>query len=217
MVVQIKIAIVDDDQEFLKTITKYLSKSIDMLVISTATTKEQALKLPEIYDLDIMLMDINLTENKCDGILIANQILAKYLKKPKLIMLTNYNDKELIQNSFLAGAFYYVLKTSFKSLPDTIRNIHNNDSPINTIIQDYSNLVKDNILKSKFMLSDTEIVIYKLAEKGDSQSGILKKLYICESTYKKHVNNILKKIKATSIKRAVDIFQKTLFDKDIDK
>jgi len=214
---KINVAIVDDNQEFLRSMMRYLGLSKDILVVGTATTKEEALKLPEIYNIDIMLMDINISENKCDGILAANQILTNYLQKPKIIMLTDHNNKDLVQRSFLAGAVYYVLKTDFKSLPNTIRHIYNNDFPVGSVLKDCSDLMKDKVLKSEFLLSDTEIVIYKLVENGNSQSKIVRELYISESTYKKHVNHILRKIKATSIKKAIDKYKEIFFTKELDK
>ena len=214
---KISVAIVDDNQEFLRSMMRFLGLSKDISVVATATTKEEALKLSEIYNIDIMLMDINLSENKCDGILAANQILTNYLQKPKIIMLTDHNNNDLVQRSFLAGAVYFVLKTNFKSLPNTIRHIYNNDFPVGAVLKDYCDLMKNKILKSKFLLSDTEIVIYNLVEKGNAQSEIIRELYISESTYKKHVNHILRKIKATSIKKAIDKYKEIFFTKGLDK
>ncbi|WP_229535636.1 response regulator [Pelosinus baikalensis] len=205
---RINVAIIDTNQEFISRLTRYLDSSKDILVVSTVTKKSQALKLPEIYDIDIMLIDINLGEKGCEGISVANEIVTSYFQKPKLIMLTNYNDEELVRKSFIAGAVYYILKSNYKMLPVIIRQIHNNDFPIESVIRDYADLMKDKILKSKFLLSDSEIAIYKLAEKGGKKSKIIEDLYISESTYKKHVNSILKKIKsAKNIRQAVEKFK----------
>lgn len=178
---KINVAIVNENQEFLTTMIRCLNRSENIFVVGTATTKGQALKLPEIYDVDIMLIDIGLGVNY-EGILVANQIVTSYFSKAKLIMLTNYNDEELVRKSFLAGAVYYVLKTDFKLLPDIIEHIYNNDFPMESIIKDYADLMKDKILKSNFLLSDAEIVIYKLTEKGENKTKIIEKLHISEST-----------------------------------
>jgi DNA-binding NarL/FixJ family response regulator len=209
-VTKINVALIDGDQEFLKNMAMYLNRSEDILVAGTASTKEQALKLPEIYDIDIILTDIVLSGNNCEGIIVANQIHTNYLQEIKIIMLTAYNNKEFIQKAFLAGAVYYVLKTNFKVLPTIIRNIYNDNFPVETVIRDYADFMKNKLLKAKYMLSDTETLIYKLVEKGNTQSAIIEQLYISESTYKKHVNNILKKFNETRMKKAIERFNKTV-------
>lgn len=207
---RIKVALVDNNRLFLKSMSRYLNRSKDILVVGTATTKEEALKIPAVYDIDVALINIALSKDKCDGIFVANQILTNDLRNIKVIMITESKDKELIRKSFIAGAVFYVLKTDYRLLPDIIRKIYTNNFPVETVVKEYADFMKGEILKSKYLLSDTEILIYKLVEKGSVQSEIIERLYISESTYKKHVNSILKKLNETRLKRAIDKFNETI-------
>jgi CheY-like chemotaxis protein len=64
---------------------------------------------------DIILMDINLSENNMDGYMPAAEI--SQTKIVKIIMLTSIESEEVIRNSFTAGAVNYILKSNYTEIP----------------------------------------------------------------------------------------------------
>ena len=98
---KIQVAIVEDDLGWLKALTSFLNKQDDILVEGTATNREDAVNLARTSIFDVIIMDINLNENKRDGILAAVEILQSV--KVKIIMLTSLKDDEIITDSFTAG------------------------------------------------------------------------------------------------------------------
>ena len=99
----IRVAIVEDDPVWLALMTDYLSREQDMKVVATADSKDSAMSLAEgPVIVDVVLMDINLSGNLCDGIVAALHFFEK--SSAKVIMLTVYNEKQLVTNAITAGA-----------------------------------------------------------------------------------------------------------------
>lgn len=69
---------------------------------------------------DLVLMDIEL--GAVNGISATRQI-KYYYPRAQIIMVTNYNDGELRQAAFRAGACGYVLKENLPEIGEWFRNI----------------------------------------------------------------------------------------------
>jgi len=91
----IKVVLVEDDPFWQKNISTYIEKEADDIeVISIVDSKEKVLEVVENESqIDIVLMDINLTAANLDGIEII-EILSK--QDVKTIALTSINEKEVI-------------------------------------------------------------------------------------------------------------------------
>jgi len=195
---KIQVAIVEDDLGWLKALTSFLNKQDDILVEGTATNREDAVNLARTSIFDVIIMDINLNENKRDGILAAVEILQSV--KVKIIMLTSLKDDEIITDSFTAGAVNYISKENYIEIPNAIRTAFHNDSPIEVLLNEFSKLKRDEQLKE---LSGSEKQVYDLLEKGYTKVGIESKLYKTANTVKSQVKQILRKLGVSSSKEAV--------------
>lgn len=195
---KIQVAIVEDDLGWLKALTSFLNNQDDILVAGTATNKEDAVNLAKTSLFDVMIMDINLNENKRDGILAAVEILQSV--KVKIIMLTSLKDDEIISDSFTAGAVNFISKEKYDEIPNAIRTAFHNDSPIEVLLNEFSKLKREEQLKE---LSCSEKQVYDLLEKGYTKVGIESKLYKTANTVKSQVKQILRKLGVSSSKEAV--------------
>ncbi|HEX3044552.1 MAG TPA: response regulator transcription factor [Bacillota bacterium] len=197
---KIMIMIVEDDQEWLKAMTSFLNNETDFYVAKAVSSREEALQTINDSDqpIDIILMDINLTEDNLDGIYLTAQI--NQIRKVKIIMLTSLHNEKIIRDSFAAGAVNYIEKTNFKEIPSLIRSVHYHTSPVEILLQDYYRLRRMELLGA---LTAAEREIFELVESGMTQSQIEKKLYKSASTLKTQVSNILKKLGVSSSKEAV--------------
>lgn len=194
----IKVVIVDDDLNWLKEMKKFLEKEKDIEVTGTAANSEDAVKLAVDTNVDVILMDINLTENKYDGIYTALEI--NELKKAKIIMLTSMGEEEVIADSFKAGAVNFIKKDSYRDIPGAIRATFLDSSPIEVILKDYVRLKENEQLE---ILSSAEKDIFLLMKDGYSQSQIGGKLFKSTSTIKKQVGSILEKLGVSNSKGAI--------------
>lgn len=195
---KIKIAIVEDDPVWLKGMVTFISETEDLAVIATASNREDALKIVDQHDPDVILMDINLGSGD-DGIYLTAEINQK--KSVKTIMLTSLETETVIINSFTAGAVNYIQKENYLEIPAAVRSAHYNAlNPLGVLLKDYVRLKQEEQLKS---LSAAEKELLDLIDKGYSQSQIGEILYKSVGTIKSQVNAILKKLGVNSSKEAI--------------
>ncbi|OEF98115.1 response regulator transcription factor [Desulfuribacillus alkaliarsenatis] len=185
----IKVIIVDDDVNWIKALTNFFTQDSDITVYGSATNAEQAFKLLQHTKADVILMDINLTENNLDGIYLAKDILDKF--DIKIIMLTCLEEEHVIIDSFTAGAVNFVKKTDYKELPQVIRSTVNKTSPVEILIQEYHRLKEEELLEE---LTPVEKEIYVHLEDGYSRKEIANILYKSESTVKNQIRKIYEKL-----------------------
>lgn len=195
---KIKIIMVEDDPDWLKIMTGFLSGYPDLEVTRTAKRKDEALQLVKNVDADVVLMDINLSENKRDGIALALEILS--LTKLKVIMLTSLNEEELIIDSFAAGAVDYVSKDDYLEIPKVIRRIINKISPMDVLLKDYARLKKEEQLRE---LTKAERNVYELIAQGYSMAQIEDMMFKTHNTLRTQVKQILHKLKVKNRAEAV--------------
>jgi NarL family two-component system response regulator LiaR len=195
---KIKIIIVDDEVNWLKAMSQFLNKEEDMIVVGTASNKEEALRLVHKPGVDLMLMNINLTQNNLDGIHLAKEILN--FCNIKIIMLTCLEEEKVIIDSYTAGAVNFVAKTDYKEIPQVIRSAVHKTSPFEILLKEYLRLKEEEQLKT---LTPVEREIYDLLAKNYSRKKIADFLYKTESTIKKQIKSILKKLGASNREEAI--------------
>ena len=207
----IKVLLVEDDPVWIRNIQKFLSRHEDILIVGAASNKEEAVKLAQALDIDIVLMDINLDKNNYDGIYAVREILE--VKKVKIIMLTCLLEEQIITKAFTAGAVNYVSKENYQDIPNVIRQVHNNKSPIEALLKEFSRLKKEEQLKG---LSPSEREIYDLLEEGYSRTQIEERLFKTKNTIKVQIKNLLSKLGVHNSKEAVrKVSYRGLYEDDI--
>ncbi len=101
-----RIIIVDDNETFRRSLEFHLTITLGYEVIGNAADGEEFLTLSNIYNSDIILMDIEMP--KLNGIVAAKKVLEHY-NYLKIIAITDYQDKayllELIENGFKGCVF----------------------------------------------------------------------------------------------------------------
>ncbi len=200
----IKVLIADDHLLVRQGIRALLDDHKDIEVIGEAENGQQA------YDLckrkrkpDIVLMDLIMPT--LGGVEAIKKIAGKW-SHVKIVALTSFIDKQLIEDSLKAGAIGYVLKnTSGEDLIAAIRNANKGKSTLSSEASDMliSNL--KNPLAADYQLTKQEKNILSCLVKGQSNKEIARKQVLSISTVKFHVSNILNKLGATSRAEAVSI------------
>lgn len=209
----ITVFLVEDDPVWRKGLVDFLNKEPDISVVGEAGTKEEAIERFAPGKADVVLMDINLTENNLDGIETAVAFMELQVDC-KIIMLTSLTAEDIIVESFSAGAVNYISKTSFKEIPDAIRAAHNRVSAIHptaaaALRNEFLRMKKEEDQK---LLSPAEKDILQLIHQGQTQTQIEQSLHITKRTIKNHINRILKKMGVkTSKEAAAKANQKKLF------
>lgn len=194
----IRIMIVEDDIGWLKSTISFLSKEEDFVIAGKAEERKSAIEVAKACSPDVILMDINLNGNKCDGILAAAEIAQ--FSDAKIIMMTSLNEKEIIIDSFNAGAINFVPKEKFIEIPNSIRSSMESTNPMKVLLKEYSRLKKEEQI-SGLTLSEREV--FELLESGCTKPEIQDKLFKTDNTVKCQVRQILKKLGVKSYHEAV--------------
>jgi DNA-binding NarL/FixJ family response regulator len=110
----LNVAIVEDDERFRKSLARWVQNTAGLHCSGTYSTAEDALKMIPKTNSEIVIMDINLPA--MSGIECVRKLRAE-CPALQVIMLTVYEDSDLIFKALQAGAHGYLLK---RSSPDKI-------------------------------------------------------------------------------------------------
>ena len=117
---KIRVAVVDDEQDILDMIEKFLKRSGSFDVTTFINPMNALSAINDSYD--VVLLDIMMPQ--MNGLDVLKELHAKY-PTLKVIMMTAYSTLDKVLNSHREGATHYVMKPFFsmKSLEEKIYEI----------------------------------------------------------------------------------------------
>ncbi|WP_410772176.1 response regulator [Fontibacillus sp. BL9] len=187
---RIRVMLVEDDSFWREHISGDLADEPDIMVAGVAATKEEAIELASRQDLDIILMDINLTGNNLDGLDAAEQILHQERNRSvKIIMLTSITEAEVIMKSFRLGAMNYINKSSYRDILHAIREANSGRASIHP---DAARAMRSEVQLME--LSPTEREVFELRRSGLSKREISERLHKSTNTIKTQLRSIKNKL-----------------------
>lgn len=208
---KLRIMLIDDNANHLRGIKELISLETSYNVVGATRSANLGIGLIKKYHPDVVLMDINMPEK--DG-LQAIQSIAKLGVQTNVIILSGYDDSDLIYRAMKLGAKGYVLKTMASSkLIDAIEDVASGKIYLPSILSTrffeyFQNVAKDeaktcdgeNLLTT---LTMRENEVLELLTEGINYKSIAEKLIISETTVKTHVNNIFQKLQVNDRTNAV--------------
>lgn len=206
-----RILLVDDNMEHIKGIKELILLETDYDVVASATTANSAVSFVKKYNPDLIIMDINMPDK--DG-LQAIQEINQLGVDAKILVLSGYDDSDLIYRAMKVGAKGYILKTmSSAQLVRGIEEVLNGKvylpSTLSSKFFDFfqqsfkdENSISDEENLLTYLTSREEEVL-GLLTKGNNYKGIASQLFISETTVKTHVNNIFQKLQVNDRTQAV--------------
>lgn len=208
----IKVAIVEDDSKVRGSLAMLINGAPGFACVATYPNAEAALKQVPADLPDIVLMDINLP--KMSGIECAARLKAER-KSLLIVMLTSYEDSELIFQSLRAGAGGYLLKRSAPlEILEALQDVHRGGSPMSSSIarKVVSYFQEEGGPEEKkdaetppegSHLSEREVEILGLLAQGYQYKEIGSKLAISAFTVRNHLRNICEKLQVRSRTEAI--------------
>ncbi|MDP4181864.1 MAG: response regulator transcription factor [Bacillota bacterium] len=193
-------ALIVDDQAMLRQSLKFIiEQDPGIKVEGTAGNGEDALKLCEEFNPDVVLMDIMMPV--CDGIEGTRLIKSRY-PNIKVIILTTFNNDENIKNALKNGAAGYLLKDAdpedlilaIKSVAKGMSIIHHD--VFDNVVKKVSEEVETQVTEKDshgIHLTDRELDVIRLIIDGKSNKEIGAALFITEGSVKNVVTGILEK------------------------
>lgn len=112
---KIKVLIAEDMEPIRKRYVHILSQNEEISVVADVGTGQEACEAARQYQPDVILMDIEM-ETKDAGIRAAGQILSMY-PETRIVILTVYEEDELVFSAFQLGACDYMLKNASSDEP----------------------------------------------------------------------------------------------------
>lgn len=211
---KIKVLIAEDMEPIRRKYVKIINASEDLEVVSDVEFGEEAVKQAKERKPDVILMDIEM-ETPDAGIRATQRILQDN-PDVRIIILTVYEEDELIFTAFQLGVCDYILKNA--SQEEIIKSIHNayeNHCPLRPEIAsrilgefkrvrsyETSFLYAVNIVST---LTTTELEILGLLLEGKTRKEICSLRQVEMSTVKTQIHNILQKFNKTSMDEIIDM------------
>jgi DNA-binding NarL/FixJ family response regulator len=213
MMNRIRVLIVDDQTLVREGFRKLLEMEPDFEVVGTARNGEAALSsMEQLYAQqqppDVVLMDIRMP--RMDGIAATSAIKERW-SEARIVILTTFDDVELIHSGLRAGALGYLLKdVTSEQLAVTIRMAAQGQVLLQPEIANkvFASLPSGSATPASLegahspagaaleveQLTEREHDILVLVARGSSNRQIAENLFLAEGTVKNHLSSIFGKL-----------------------
>jgi len=202
----ISVAVVEDDGRVRASLARLLERANGLKCVSEHASGEEALlALPGVRP-HVVLMDVNLPG--IDGVECVRR-LKLLLPEVQVVMLTVYQDNDVIFNALAAGASGYRLKrTPGPVLISSIREVHGGGSPMSShiarkVVQSFRAAPAP--ATGLETLTPREQEVLELLSKGYLYREIADELAVGYDTVHSHVRHIYEKLQVNTRTRAAAV------------
>ncbi len=210
----IKVLVVDDQEMVRHGIANLLRFQNDLQIVGEAAHGEEAVAMARDFGPDVVLMDIRMPV--CNGIEATSKILALG-RGIKVLILTTFDDDELVIQALSAGARGYLLKdTPSDQIASAVRAVFDGSTllcpTVAVKVTGYLSQARlpSNKINLKKILTNREVEVLTLIGQGKNNKEIATALSITEGTVKNHVSHIFAQIGARDRIQAAMIAQDEL-------
>ena len=203
----IRVMLVDDQTLVRQGVRSLLELADGIEVVAEAADGVEAVeRVPELAP-DVMLLDIRMPRK--NGLEVLKDLHAAE-KLPPTIILTTFDEDDLVLDGIRTGARGYLLKdVSLEELVDAVRRVAEGQTMVKPAVTerllaglgrsrlDFSSLDRPD------PLTERETEILRLMAGGYSNKEIANALSVAEGTVKNHVSSILSKLGVRDRTRAV--------------
>ncbi len=198
----LRVLLVDDQQLMREGLRTLLEMEKDIAIAGEAVDGVAAVEAFEKLAPDVVLMDIRMP--RMDGVEATRRIRGR-APGAKILVLTTFDEDELVFEAVRAGACGYLLKdVSGADLAAAVRTIAGGGAALQPtvarkVMDAFARLSRPTTAAQKHLvepLSGRERAVLGLLARGLSNKEIAEKLFLAEGTVKNHVSTILAKIDA---------------------
>lgn len=211
------IIIIDDHQLFREGVKRILEFESTFEVVAEGDDGNEAVRLVEAYQPDVVIMDINMPQ--LNGVEATKQLVRQF-PNTKVIILSIHDDENYVTHALKTGASGYLLKEmDSDALIQAVKVVADGGSYLHprvthNLVREYRRLVSDSfgespasnvteIRRPLHLLTRRECEVLQLLADGQSNRTIGETLFISEKTVKNHVSNILQKMNVNDRTQAV--------------
>jgi DNA-binding NarL/FixJ family response regulator len=190
----IRVCLVEDNPGMRESFARLLNQSPGLQCVSAYATAEAAVRDIPFQKPDVALVDINLPG--MDGIRCVAKLKAQ-MPQLQVLMLTRYEQSDMIFNSIRAGASGYLLKnTPPDRLIEAIEQLHAGGAPMTMhiarkVIDHFRHIQKPSNVET---LTEREREVLALLAKGHLYKQISDTLGISINTVRNHLRATYEKL-----------------------
>ena len=203
----IRVVLVDDQTLVRRGIKSLLELAGDIEIVAEAVDGEEGIATILRERPDVVLLDVRMPRK--DGLDVLRE-LQESSALPPTILLTTFDDDEVLLEAVKAGARGYLLKdVSLEQLTDAIRSVAGGGTMIRPalterVLRGLEHVRRDfDALDPPDPLTKREVEILRLMAGGYSNREIAGALGTAEGTVKNHASSILSKLGVRDRTRAV--------------
>ncbi|MBS0406257.1 MAG: response regulator transcription factor [Proteobacteria bacterium] len=212
----LRLLVADDQPIIRRGLALMLDAEDDIEVVGQAADGQQALELAHALHPDVVVMDLHMPRV---GGVAATRLLSAQLPRVAVVVLTTFDDDELVFEAVRAGARAYLLKDAAEAeVLETVRAVHRGESRLSPavarkVLEQFRALAagwhgaalaaapsdplpphpSDPLDEP---LSDKEERILALLADGCSNKQIADQVFLAEGTVKNYVSRIMDKLHA---------------------
>lgn len=204
----IRVLITDDHSIVREGLTLILETTDDIEVVGEAADGAEALRQVAEHEPDVVLMDLRMPG--MDG-LTAIEHLQRAYPQVAIVILTTYNEDDLMLRGLQAGAKGFLLKdTPRDTLLDTIQAAAKGESLLSAdvmgrLMTHMQRGGKRPSAPTSSPLTDRELQTLNAVAAGETNKGIALQLGISERTVKAHLTSVYNKLGVDSRAAAIAI------------
>lgn len=190
--------IADDHPIFRKGLMDLLQNSFPKVKIIECHNGAEAINGILKQKPDIAILDINMPE--ANGLDVCKHVI-KEQSTTKIIILTMYQEKEMIKNAMLSGAMGYILKdNAVDEIMDCVNTVAEGETYIGTAMLPYHTELsiedkkKQQLVEGLKTLSQAELKTLKLVSQNKTSKEISELLFLSEKTVENYRSRICQKL-----------------------
>jgi len=201
----IRVVVAEDQQVIRRAFAAMLSLEPDIDVVGQAADGVEAIEMVRAWQPDIVLMDLRMPRG--GGIAAIRRIVAEH-SDTRVIVLTTFDNDELVFEAISAGAHAYLLKEATEQeILATVRAVRRGESGLSPKI---ARTVLDRLRslhpateepgddQPVEPLTAREEAILALVAEGRTNRSIAETVFLAEGTVKNYVSRIMEKLNVQS-------------------
>lgn len=201
----ITILIYEDNHNLRESLVQLISREENLKVIGDFGDCINVEQQVSTYQPDVILMDIDLPEqNGIEGVM----KIRKINQKAHILMLTVFEDSELVYKALYSGANGYLLKKYISDrLINSINDVVEGGAPMSPAI---ARIIVKNLQDkgthreiSEYNLTPREVDVLVSLAKGNSYKMVAEELFISIETVRSHIKNVYAKLHVQSQSEAI--------------